>query len=282
MRSGYTLLCGSGVRADVSGNEQVPCQWAARGEMSQKGNEGMDPHARREPVLNAPGVIIALLGVLVLVHVVLTVVLAPAEANFWMWRLAFVPARYGADGANMPGGLLSQIGTPFTHMLVHGDWVHLGFNGAWLLAFGSVIARRMATLRFLTFLILSGLGGALVFYLANQNAEVAMVGASGAVSGLMGGVFRFLFNTARYGGYQVLREQPRLIPLMPLAQALVHRGVLTALGLWLGLNLLFATDFASLITEGEIAWEAHVGGFLVGFFFIGLFDQAYKPVHASE
>lgn len=105
-----------------------------------------------------------------------------------------------------------------------------------------------------------------------------MVGASGAVSGLMGGVFRFLFNAQRFGGYQILRAYPRLIPRMTLGQAIRSRGVVIATLVWLGVNLLFATDLSHLITEGEIAWEAHVGGFLVGFLTFGWFDQAEVSV----
>ncbi len=234
----------------------------------------MDTRPENPPIFNAPAIVVASLFGLIAVHTILT--LLPRElAEQWVWRLAFVPARYQDTGLDLPGGFASQFGTPVSHMFVHGDWLHLGFNCAWLLAFGTVIARRMSPLRFLAFALLCGLGGALVFWLANLNMVVAMVGASGAVSGLMGGVFRFLFNAPRYGGYQVLREAPRAIPLMTLAEALRDRAVLIAVAVWLAINLVFATDVASMFTDGEIAWEAHVGGFLAGFLSIGLFDQAW-------
>ncbi|MEM7774527.1 MAG: rhomboid family intramembrane serine protease [Pseudomonadota bacterium] len=230
--------------------------------------------SENQPVFNSPAIVVTLLGLLVAVHALFTM-LPDRTADLWIWRLAFVPARYGPDGYFIPGGILSQFGTPLSHMLVHGDWLHLAFNCAWLLAFGTIVARRMNAARFVALSTVSGIGGAFVFWLANPDAQVAMVGASGAVSGLMGGVFRFLFNAPRYGGFAVMREMPRAVPLMTLGEALQSRGVLVAVGVWLGLNLLFATDFASLITDGEIAWEAHVGGFLVGFLTIGIFDEAW-------
>lgn len=236
----------------------------------------MVPETRPEPVFNAPGIVIFVIAGLAAIHAALELV--PTDiANEWIWRLAFVPARYGPEGELLPGGLTSQIGTPVTHMLVHGDWIHLLINSAWLLAFGSMVARRMSAARFLAYAALCGAGGALLFWLANPYAAVAMVGASGAVSGLMGGVFRFMFNAPNFGGFQVLREAPRAVPLMTISQALQTRAVLIVVGLWLSLNLLFATDFSSLVTSGEIAWEAHIGGFVVGFLTVGWFDQGLQP-----
>ena len=232
----------------------------------------MVPNARQEPVFNAPTVVAILIGLLIVTHTVLA--LMPREmAEQWLVQLAFIPARYMDGGAVLPGGEASRYISPLSHMILHGDWIHLGFNCAWLLAFGAIVARRMNALRFLAFTILSGLVGALVFWLVNPQLPIPMVGASGAVSGLMGGVFRFLFNAPRYGGFHVLRETPRAVPAMPLSQALQTPGVLFAVGIWLGLNLVFATDLARLFTDGDIAWEAHVGGFIAGFLLLGVFDE---------
>ena len=241
----------------------------------------METSTGREPIINAPGIVLALLALLILVHGVL-VLMPPITAEKWLLALAFIPARYGEGGALLPGGEASLFISPVSHMLLHGDWVHLGFNCAWLLAFGAIIARRMNAVRFILLTVICGLGGAGLFWLANPYLPVPMVGASGAVSGLMGAVFRFLFNAPRYGGFGVLREMPRAVPAMSIPEALRTPGVLVALTIWLGVNLLFATDFAKIITDGEIAWEAHVGGFLTGFLLLGLFDQPFQPPAEDE
>jgi membrane associated rhomboid family serine protease len=233
----------------------------------------MSMDARREPMINAPLIVVLTIGLFVAVHLFVLSTNPDMDAR-WLLSLAFIPARYDTiEGAALPGAPWSAYTSVITHMFVHADWLHLGINSAWMLAFGAIIARRMSALRFIGFWLLCGLGGAGLFYVVNAMAFAPMVGASGAVSGLMGGVFRFLFHAGQYGGFAGAHASPRNVPLMPLPEALRNGRVLFALGIWIGINLLFATDLASVIAEGQIAWEAHLGGFLVGFLFIGPFDQ---------
>ncbi|MEM1306950.1 MAG: rhomboid family intramembrane serine protease [Pseudomonadota bacterium] len=226
--------------------------------------------SRHEPVFNAPGVVMALIGALVAVHVVMEWV---TETDpLWLYALAFIPARYGALAAELPGGAWAAWVTPVSHMFLHGGWLHLAMNGAWLLAFGAIVARRMSAVRFLAFFVVGGLAGAAFFQAVNWGELKPVVGASGAVSALMGAVFRFLMNA------RAMRSVGRLgatanIPRMSLLTALTNRNVLIAIGLWVGLNALFATDVGQMIAEGEIAWEAHLGGFIAGFLLLGLFDE---------
>lgn len=233
----------------------------------------MSMGARREPIINAPLIVVAAITLFVIVHVLLLFTNPDVDAR-WILSLAFIPARYDTvEGLTLPGAPWSAYTSVITHMFVHADWLHLGINSAWMLAFGAIIARRMSIVRFVAFWIVCGLGGAALFYVVNATAYAPMVGASGAVSGLMGGVFRFLFHAGQYGGFAGARAAPRNVPLMPLSEALRNQRVLLAVGIWTGINLLFATDVASVIAEGQVAWEAHLGGFLVGFLVIGWFDQ---------
>lgn len=233
----------------------------------------MSMDARREPIINAPLIVVAAIALFVIVHV-LVLFTSPDTDPRWLLSLAFIPARYDTlEGAGLPGAPWSTYTSVVTHMFVHADWLHLAINSAWMLAFGAIIARRMSMGRFVAFWIVCGLGGAALFYIANATLFAPMVGASGAVSGLMGGVFRFLFHAGQYGGFAGAHAAPRNVPLMPLSEALRNGRVLLALGVWVGINLIFATDVASVIADGQIAWQAHLGGFLVGFLLIGLFDQ---------
>ena len=71
---------------------------------------------------------------------------------------------------------------------MHGDVLHLIVNSAWLLAFGTPLVRRMGSIRFIAFSAVCGIAGALVFWALNPGLLAPMVGASGAISGMMGGL----------------------------------------------------------------------------------------------
>lgn len=225
-----------------------------------------------EPIFNVPGAVLGALAVIVGLHVVRQFL--STDTDSWLvLALAFIPARYSELAAELPGGEAAQITSLFTHMLVHGDAMHLIFNSAWLLAFGGAIAHRVGGTRFLALSIVCGLAGAAAFYLVNPNLLAPVIGASGAISGLMGATMRFLFNALQRGGLRRLREDPASIPLMPLATALTDRRVLTSSAVFLALNVLAMFGFGAPETAGGIAWEAHVGGYVAGLTLMGWFDR---------
>lgn len=228
----------------------------------------------REPIFNVPGVVLAVLAALVLVHAGLQM-LPEDYGLIVLLSMAFIPARYAGLAAELPGGEVAAYTSFLTHMLVHGDWVHLAINSAWLLAFGSVIAKRVGAVRFLLFSVAGGIAGAFAFLVVHPGLAAPMVGASGAIAALMGGVIRFLFSAFDRGQGYLLREHPSLIPLMPLAQALTDRRVLATSAIFIAINLLALVGFGGLGAEpGAIAWEAHLGGYFFGLLFFGLFDIA--------
>jgi membrane associated rhomboid family serine protease len=226
----------------------------------------------KEPIFNVHASVVAILAVLVLVHVGRGF-LSPDDDLWLVIAGAFIPARYGPLAAELPGGTLAMFTSPITHMLLHGDWMHLALNSAWLLAFGGAIAERTGTVRFFAFFTLCGLGGALAFYLANADLVQPMIGASGAISGLMGGTLRFLFPAMDSGGFRRLREAPRSVRLMSLRETLTDRRVLVTSAILVVLNLLTIVGFGSAQNPAGIAWEAHLGGYIVGIFTYAFFDD---------
>ncbi len=227
---------------------------------------------RREPIVNAPLVVLGLIAAFALVHVV-RIFLTEIEDAYVVLGLGFIPARYGPGLLELPGGAVTTVTSFFTHMFVHGDPLHLLINSAWLLAFGTPIARRIGSLRFLLFGLLSGIAGALMFLAFNPGLLAPMVGASGAVSGLMGGLMRFLFNAMDRGGAGLIPEGAREVPRMDLGEMLQDRRVQLTVGLWVLLNFLFSLGFGGLTEPEAIAWEAHLGGFFAGLLAFGAFDR---------
>ncbi|MGI9422225.1 MAG: rhomboid family intramembrane serine protease [Hyphomicrobiaceae bacterium] len=234
-----------------------------------------DQVAVRQPVFNVPAGVAALLGALVCIHA-LRQIAGPELDRQVLIYLAFFPVRLGEFGAELPGGRVIGVTSMATHALLHADWVHLLVNGAWLLAFGSMIARRTGTVRLLLLFIVCAVAGALAYVAYNGFTSVVVVGASGAVSGLMGASFRVIFTGIELGGRQLIQEHPELIPRPGLVAALTNRRVLVAVCVWTAVNLIFGLFFAEVFNAGGIAWEAHVGGFFAGFLLFGLFDQGLR------
>lgn len=230
----------------------------------------------RQPIFNAPSVVVALLGLLVAVHVGLW---ALPERNWAevVETLALIPSRY-TDMPGIPGGPIAGVTSLVTHQLVHGDIAHLGLNSAWLLAFGSAVASRFGTVRFLLFAVLSGIAGATTFIAMHWGESTIMVGASGALAGLMGGAFRFLFSAFDDGGADAFRGDQRRIRRMSLAELARDPRARLAIGFWIALNFVTALIAPWITSAGGIAWEAHLGGFLFGLLAFDWFDPAPTPV----
>jgi membrane associated rhomboid family serine protease len=227
----------------------------------------------KEPIFNIPGGVLATLAILIAVHVALSL-LPPERFEWWVLALAFIPARYAGFASQLPGGETAAVTSFITHMAVHADLVHLGFNTAWLLAFGSVLCARIGNLRFFLFSIAGGIAGALLFLAFNPGLAAPMIGASGAISAMMGGVMRFLFNAIDRGEGYLLRMKPRAIPSMSLICTLKDRRVLLASLVFLGVNLLAMIGFGKFGATGSIAWEAHIGGYVFGLCAFSAFDSA--------
>jgi membrane associated rhomboid family serine protease len=222
-------------------------------------------------MFNVPRVVTALLGLLVAIHVA-RLFLDEQQDLWFVLAMALIPARYAGAAEALPGGEPAALTSFVTHMLVHGDAMHLMFNGAWLLAFGGLLAQRLGAARLIAFSVFTGVAGAVAFLLANPGLMAPVIGASGAVSGLMGGTMRLLFPALDQGGLWTLREYPEDVTLMGLADAMRDRRMQLTVAVFVAVNLLALVGLGG-VAEGAIAWEAHLGGFAAGLACIGLFDR---------
>ena len=157
-----------------------------------------------------------------------------------------VPARY--TGVQLaPAGYL-----PFlTSMFLHGSWMHV-IGNMWILwLFGDNVEDRMGKGRFLIFYIVCGLAAALTHYYINPTSPVPVVGASGAVAGVMGAYF-LMFKRAK-----ILTFIPPFFLLnLP---AWIYLGFWAVSQLWCGAASVFTANAC-----GQIAFWAHIGGFITG------------------
>lgn len=149
-----------------------------------------------------------------------------------------------------------------THMVVHGSWPHVIMNAVALLAFGAPVARDFdkgfGPIGWMLFFIVCGVAGGLGYALLHWGDATPMIGASGAVFGMIGASVRLMAG-------------PGL--LIPLFHPVVLRGALV----WMGVNLLTGM-LGGVLTGGTggIAWEAHAFGFLAGIILIAPFHRIFS------
>ncbi len=235
----------------------------------------------RERMFNVPGAVLALAALLAAVHALLALVLTTEQANDLLSLFAFSPLRY-AD--TVPSGLPAwwgpQLWSFVTYAFFHADINHLAINLVWLLAFGPPIARRFGPTRFLIFCAATAAAGAAA-HLATHLGEFApMIGASAAISGTMAAAMRFVFQ---HGGPLGLigrgEAESYHVPAASLSAMLRDSRILAFLAVWFGVNLLFGLGAVAMPgSEGTVAWQAHIGGFLAGLLGFSLFD----PVPPSD
>lgn len=244
------------------------------------GPGGNDTGQARVPIFNLPGSVLLATGLLVVVHIVRSV-LPQEESLRVLLSLAFIPARYLASPPPILGGSIADVTSFVTYMLVHADFMHLAVNLIWMLAFGSAIAKRLGGQGFFAFSIFCGVAAAATHLALHFGALVPVVGASGAISGQMAGAIRFLFGTQSLTSMG--RIDVRNQPLKPILETLKDSRVLIFLGIWAGLNLLFGLGYVSVAgAGGDIAWEAHLGGFVAGLLSFDVFDRIYRRTGTPE
>ncbi len=229
----------------------------------------------REPIFNAPAVIVATTLLMVAIHVVRAFLPESVDQQVLLY-FAFIPLRYDpsvlAEGA-VPGGLAADVWSFVTYAFLHADSTHLTVNMLWHLVFGSAVAWRFGTVRFLLFFLITAAAGAVAHLIAYSGEMVPMIGASAAISGATAAGIRFVFQMG--GPLGMFRVQGRAafrVPAISLVDAFKDRRVVLFLVVWAGLNLLWGAGVGAFGGGQTIAWQAHVGGFLAGLLLFPLFD----------
>jgi membrane associated rhomboid family serine protease len=223
---------------------------------------------RREPVFNLPAIVIAFIAICVGVHLVRAFMLSDEQDLFVILTFAFIPLRYSGQYFIDFGAVVG----PVTYSLLHGDLGHLAVNMIWLAAFGSPLANRLGAPRFVAFWVATSLAAVALHYVLHSGDPTPLVGASGAISGMMGAAARFGFQIDRTVGRPIFAG-----PVRSFGEVFTSRMVVTFLGVWFVVNLVSGIGFAGPGVQGQIAWEAHIGGFLAGFLAISLFVPRRNP-----
>jgi membrane associated rhomboid family serine protease len=203
-------------------------------------------------IINSPPVVLALIAILLAIHLVLVTL----GEDWQTWSLAvfgFNPLRWfpGTPIAMIQG---SQYWSLLTYAFLHADWIHVILNCLWLLVFGTPVARLGGTWRFLAVCAAGAIGGSLASLALHWGQNINLIGASGAVSGLLAASVPILYGAASPDRY-----------LSP-GEMLRSRSALIFMGIWLAITLMTGSaNMTAGAFEGlQIAWEAHIGGFVFG------------------
>jgi len=219
---------------------------------------------RREPIFNLPAIVVAIIALCVVIFLVEFYWLTDDQDYAFLVRAAFIPERYSGQ---YPIDIYAFTST-VTYSLLHGGWPHLIINMVSLAAFGSPLANRLGAVRFILFWIVASIAAAGLQYVMNIGEGSYLVGASGAISGMMGAAARFGFQIDRSTGRPGFAG-----PILPVRTVFGSRTVVSFLAIWMAVNLVTGLGSGIPGMDSQIAWEAHIGGFLVGFFGIALFDR---------
>ncbi len=171
--------------------------------------------------------------------------------------------------ADLPdhGMAIPAYATLLTSMFLHGSWMHLIGNMLYLWIFGNNIEDVMGHTKFVIFYSTCGILAALSHAMTDPSSGIPMVGASGAISGVL-------------GAYVLLFPRAHVLVLMPgVGMTRVAAGVV--LGMWFVLQLL-SGGMSQGSEGGGVAFFAHIGGFVVGMALIGLFKRPDVPFFAPN
>lgn len=201
--------------------------------------------------------------------------LSPFQLEALFYWFGIVPARYThPDWALMLGFPIDNYWPFLTSMFLHSGWLHFIGNMWTLWIFGDNVEARMGPLRFLLFYIMCGIVAGLVHWFTNLHSTIPTIGASGAISGVLGAYFLF------YPRAHIIT----LIPIFfyPLFVAL---PAATFALIWFMSQLISgASSLLDPEQVGGVAWWAHIGGFLAGLVSCKLFQHPDRkgPLYRDE
>jgi membrane associated rhomboid family serine protease len=236
------------------------------GAESEVGVEEWGREGRREPVFDLPGVLVAIVGLLLVVQAGREFLSVNVD-DMVLGVFAFIPDRYLLDAGQpaYPGGWGAMVWTFFTYAALHGSWMHLLFNAVMLAAVGRAVVMRIGTGRFLALVAASAACGAAMHLFIEWGSPAPMIGASGVVFGVLGAALRFVFA----GPWRPLPSA-----VAALANPRVRGFILALVVMNLILVVVGSGPFGG--DGGTVAWGAHLGGFLPGYFGFALFDPPLR------
>jgi len=226
----------------------------------------MFPIADDNPVQRSPIVTWALIVACVLVF--LWQLSLGRLGDQMIFALGVIPATlFGYAQLPADIALIPPWATIFTSMFLHGGWLHLIGNMLYLWIFGNNVEDSMTRPRFLLFYLTCGIAAALTQSFASPHSEIPMVGASGAIAGVL-------------GSYLIMhpRANVRVAIVIFLFIRIINMPAMFVLGAWFIFQVLSGVAVPTSEEGGGVAFWAHIGGFVTGIVLTPLFKRREVPL----
>lgn len=225
----------------------------------------MFPIADDNPVRRAPVVTWVLIAACVLAFL-WQLSLGPLAEQV-IYALGVIPASlFGYGELSSEIALVPPWATIFTSMFLHGGWLHLAGNMLYLWIFGNNVEDSMSRPRYILFYLLCGIAAALAQGITAPQSEVPMIGASGAIAGVL-------------GSYLIMhpRANVRVAIVFVVFVRIVNLPAMLVLGAWFALQIVSGAAVPTS-EEGGVAFWAHVGGFVAGMVLTPVFKRREVPL----
>jgi membrane associated rhomboid family serine protease len=218
----------------------------------------MIPLKDMTPRRSVPFVTLLLIAVNIIVFVH-QLSLSPAAADAFIRMYGLVPAKISLALAGRRYTLEEALLPLFTCMFLHGGLLHILGNMWFLWIFGANVEDRMGALPYLAFYLVCGIGSGISQVLFSWGSHVPSIGASGAISGVL-------------GAYIVFFPRSKILTLIPLFIIFFTWRIpaVVFIGLWFIMQFLSGVSSLAQVNTGGVAWWAHVGGFLLGMLIAGI------------
>jgi membrane associated rhomboid family serine protease len=224
------------------------------------------------PAATTPRVTVGIMIACVLVYIWQHLLLSNVGAQQAAYAFGLVPAVLtGREMLPPEIAVIPPGASILTSMFMHGGFWHLAGNLLYLWVFGNNVEDAMGHTRFFIFYVLCGVAAVFAQVLPNPGSIIPMVGASGAISGVL-------------GAYLLLYPRARVLLGLPLGFIIIGLGRFPAiwvLAAWFGLQLLMGTIAAAQAvgdSQGGIAFGAHIGGFIAGLVLVAIFKRRNVPL----
>lgn len=224
------------------------------------------------PTTTKPYVTVGIIIACVVVYVCQHLLMSGEGAQRVTFALGVIPAALTGRVALPPEiDWIPPAASVFTSMFLHGGFWHLAGNMLYLWIFGNNIEDSMGHVRFFIFYLLCGVAAVFAQVLTGPDSQIPMVGASGAISGVL-------------GAYMLLFPRARVLLGMPLGFVIVQLGRFPAiwvLAAWFLMQLVMGSIAAMRdpqMSGGGIAFGAHIGGFIAGLLLVTLFKRRNVPL----
>lgn len=179
--------------------------------------------------------------------------------------LSFIPSEFeGGPKIHDTGISVPESVTLFSYAFFHGDIFHLGGNMIFLWVFGDNVEDAMGHFKYFIFYLLCAAAGALMHNFVSQGSQVPLIGASGAIAGVL-------------AAYLILHPKVK-IWVLAFARIPLRIPAWIALVLWIGLQVVMLFSGA----EDEVSWGAHVGGIFAGLVLVFVFKRRDVPLFDRE